>query len=128
MQKKKTNEQISNLINLCKYRDWDISLRYDGSEYIKGRKESTQPYVQIQFDAPDSFTGVVERQYCRKWKLSYYMTDSEIVRTVYKAIEAAVLHEMQEEFKFMDEPIFRPHYDVYELHILSALGAVDRRE
>jgi hypothetical protein len=117
-QEKKSYLDIEVLIDNIKYRDWDIVLRMDGD----------RPYVQIQFDAPDSFTGVVERQYCRKWMLSYYMTDSEIVRTVYKALEAAVLHEFQEDFRFMEEPIFRPHYDVFALARLSMSNAVDRRK
>lgn len=112
------NSYIEKLVSQCKYKDWDIVVRYDDN----------RPYIQIQFDAPDSFTGVVERQYCRKWMLSRYMTDSEIVRTVYKAIEAAVLHEMQEDFRFKGEPVFRPHYDIYELEKLSKTGAVDRRK
>ena len=116
-QQKITDDYIKGLIANIKYRDWDIVFRKDGE----------RPYIQIQFDAPDSFTGVVERQYCRKWMLSYYMTDSEIVRTVYKAIEAAVIHEMQEDFRFMNQPIFRPHYDIYELLKISKAGAVDKR-
>ena len=118
MQKKKELFEIEALLDNVEYKDWDIVLRMDGD----------RPYLQIQFDAPDSFTGVVERQYCRKWMLSYYMTDSEVVRTAYKAIEAAVLHELQEDFRFMEEPIFRPHYDVFALARLSMAGNVDRRE
>lgn len=127
MQPEKTNDEIKKLIDNCKYKDWDIVLRFDGTIYVHGKATLDQPYVQIQFDAPDSFTKVVERQYCRKWKLSRFMTDSEIVRTVYKAIEAAVLHEMQEDFKFDGESVFRPHYDIYKLLELSKSGAVDKR-
>lgn len=116
-QPKKNVNELRELINKVKYKDWDIVLRYNDDK----------PYIQIQFDAPDSFTKVVERQYCRKWTLSYYMTDSEVIRTAYKAVEAAVIHEMQEDFRFMEEPIFRPHYDVYKLLELSRSNAIDKR-
>ena len=77
--------------------------------------------------APDSFNGKVETQYCRKWMLSYWMTNSEIVRTAYKAIEAAVLHEMQEDFRYKSEPIYRPHIDVEALYADSKLMRIDKR-
>jgi hypothetical protein len=112
-----TTSTIERLISEIKYKDWDIVLRYD----------KLRPYIQVQFNAPDAFTGEVERQYCRKWMLSYYMTDSEVVRTAYKAVEAAVLHELQEDFRFVGEPIYRPHFDVYELCELSKANKVDKR-
>ena len=73
------------------------------------------PYIQIYFVAPDTDTGKMEDQWCRKWNLQYTMCDSEIIRTAYKAAEAAFIHELQETFRFMDTPIFSPHTDVYEL-------------
>ena len=113
----KTNFEIQLILDNISYKDWDIVFREEGA----------RPYLQIQFMAPDSFTGVVERQYCRKWMLSRFMTDSEVVRTAYKAIEAAVLHEMQEDFRYNGEPIFRPHMDVEDLWQLSASDKVDKR-
>ena len=111
------NFEIQNLLRNISYKDWDIVFREEGA----------RPYLQIQFMAPDSFTGVVERQYCRKWMLSRFMTDSEIVRTAYKAIEAAVIHELQEEFKFLSEPVYRPHIDVMALHEISKQNRIDKR-
>ena len=114
----KTNFEIQLLLENIAYKDWDIVFREEGA----------RPYLQIQFMAPDSFTGVVERQYCRKWMLSRFMTDSEIVRTAYKAIESTVLHELQEDFRFMDEPVYRPHFDIYEFVKLSRQNKIDKRD
>ena len=114
----KTNTDFRNILTNISYRDWDIVFR----------DERAIPYLQIQFDAPDSFTGVVERQHCRKWMLSRFMTDSEIVRTAYKAIEAAIIHEMQEDFRFHGESVYRPHVDIYALLELSTENRIDKRE
>ena len=114
----KSNFEIQTLLANVSYKDWDIVFREEGA----------RPYLQIQFMAPDSFTGVVERQYCRKWMLSRFMTDSEVVRTAYKAIEAAVIHEMQEDFRFLGEPVFRPHFDIMALHAISVENKVDKRQ
>lgn len=113
----KTNWEIQSLLSQIEYKDWDIVFREEGA----------RPYLQIQFMAPDSFTGVVEKQYCRKWMLSRFMTDSEIVRTAYKAIEAAVIHEMQEDFRFMKQPVYRPHMDIYAMLELSEAKRIDKR-
>jgi hypothetical protein len=116
--KAKTNWEIQEILDLISYRDWDIVFREEGA----------RPYLQIQFMAPDCFTGIPERQYCRKWMLSRFMTKSEIVRSAYKAIEAAVLHELQEEFKFIGEPVYRPHIDVMALWEISRNNRIDKRD
>ena len=117
-QPEKSNKEIQLILDGVSYRDWDIVLRMDGN----------RPYIQVQFDAPDSFTGVVERQYCRKWMLSRFMTDSEIVSTAYKALKTAVEHEFNEDFRFMGEPVFRPHMDIHALWELSNQQRIDKRE
>lgn len=73
------------------------------------------PYLQIVFEAPDAETGEPEMQYCRKWTLQYTMCDTEIVRTAYKAAEAAVIHELQESFRFQGARVFDPHLDINAL-------------
>lgn len=112
-----TNKEVENIISKVKFRNWDVLVRYDGP----------RQFLQVQFDAPDSFTGVMAHQYCRKWMLSPYMTETELVRTAYKAVEAAVLHEAQEDFRYMDEAVYRPHFDIKELWKLSNEHKVEHR-
>lgn len=101
--------ELEKVISYITYKDWTISIRLDNN----------RPYIQISFQGRNISRGIevgpVVEQRCRKWMLSYYMTDTEIVKTVYKAVEAAVLHEMQEQFLFLDAPIYNPHIDVKEL-------------
>jgi hypothetical protein len=40
------------------------------------------------------------------------MIKDEIIQTAYKAVEAAVLHEMRESFKYRGRAIFDPHISV----------------
>ena len=96
---------IKNLVSRIKCGDFKFVV----DEY-KGA-----PFLQIVFDAPDTNTGDIEPQYCRKWTLQYAMCDSEIVRTAYKAALAAFEHECQEQFRFCNEAIFSPHTDVHQL-------------
>ena len=90
--------------------------------------------LQIQFDAFDNVEqpgtlGVLRqlvRQFCRIWPLQVTMCDSEVVRTAWKAAEAATMHELEERFTFQEEMIFCPHMNVHELVKLREKGNVDQ--
>ena len=110
----RTLEQI---VALCKFKDWDIVYR----------EKDDVPYLQVQFNAKDCITGVVERQHCRKWMLSHHMCESEVVRTAFKAVSTAMQHEVEEYFKLGGEPIYRPHFDVWSLFNLSQNNRIDKR-
>lgn len=51
----------------------------------------------------------------RKWRLSPFMTDGEVVQTAFKAVMTFVEHETREHFTFQGKAIFGPHLDIYEL-------------
>lgn len=63
----------------------------------------------------------------RKWRLSEYMTKSEVVNTVFMAYMAWQEHETRESFHYKGQPIYSPHYDVDALVELSAAGKFDVR-
>jgi hypothetical protein len=78
-------------------------------------------FLQVTFAANDIDTGRFKVQQGRKWRVSYYCCKSEFVRTAYKAFEAAVLHEMQENFKYRGRSIYGPHIDPDALWEASAI-------
>jgi hypothetical protein len=69
-------------------------------------------------------TGEVKLQKCRKWYLSSHACESEIIRTAYKAIEAAELHELQENFIYCGQRIFDPHLNLTDLAAAIGLGGI----
>lgn len=73
------------------------------------------PYLQIVFTAPCSLTGKMKEQICRKWILQDTMSTSEVVRTAFKAFNAAYNHEAAEEFHYKGVAIYSPHTDVESL-------------
>ena len=89
------------IISHVKYRDWTLKVGQDGDRC----------YLQVVFYEEDSITGKVEQQSCRKWMLSEHMVAQEVIRTAYKAIEAATLHEMSENFRYKGRAIYGPHID-----------------
>lgn len=75
----------------------------------------------------DNVTGEAYPWRGRKWKLSRHMTNSEVVQTAFMATMAAVEHETREQFLYKGQPIFDPHYDIEQLHLLRMTAALDKR-
>jgi len=105
----KTRKEIEEIINKITYKQgWEIRLIDKAPDTF---------LVQVRFMAPDTFnpSGPAELQACRKWFVSVYSTESEIIRTVYLAICQAEQHEIDETFKFNGARVFNPHIDLVKL-------------
>lgn len=100
-----TLESIKDTIAKCSFNEWTFRV---------GVTDNT-PYLQVLFVDKDRITGEEEIQRCRKWQLSYYMVTSELIRTAFKAVEAAMQHEVEEAFKYNGARIYNPHLDLEEL-------------
>jgi hypothetical protein len=91
-----------------------LTVAYDKIHGIAGRI-----FLQVTYDAPCTKSGELQNWNGRKWYLSGYMTDDEIVKTAYCAFEAAVKHEIMEGFKFDGIIVFNPHINYLELLKIS---------
>lgn len=99
-------EMVQELVDRIEYRDWEFRVVGNPSDY----------YLQIWFYDPD--TG--EHWSGRKWRLSKFMTESEVVGTCFKAALTCEEHECRERFKFMGRAVYGPHIDVFALHGVAA--------
>lgn len=97
-------ERARAIIADVRFRDWQFVIR-----------DEPVPLLMVAFDAPDTMTGEPTRQYGRMWMLHDGMTDSAIVYTAWKAVEAAVEHEAREDFQYKGRRIIGPHTDVEAL-------------
>jgi hypothetical protein len=100
-----TLSKAREFIKQVQFRDWTFVVESDGPSF----------YLQVVFNAPDLTTGKVENWTSRKWRLSAYMTKSELVATALKAVLTAVEHEAREAFLYQGHAIFGPHHDVDSL-------------
>lgn len=112
---KTTLEDFQNILGKVSYRfseDWKIEVHgVERTPY--GKASHAAFYLQVVFFGKDARSGGSRvEQRCRKWQLSPYMTDTEVVVTAFKAVLAAEEHECREKFKYKDQPIFSPHLDV----------------
>lgn len=97
--------------------------------YGRWRVEVYQPYdvpelryLQVHFFDQD---GALQTG--RKWRLSQYMTKSELVQTAFKAVMTAEEHEARERFRYKGQKVFSPHFDVEELVQLASQNKFDVR-
>lgn len=85
------------------------NVRYKAGWDLRIGRSDGRWFLQWRFDGPCAVTGVVEEQACRKWWLSEFMTDGELVQTAFMAAIAAEEHECREFFLYRGRRIFGPH-------------------
>lgn len=100
-----------------------ISLEVLGIQFFiiveKDKIHGGRIYVQVYYEAPCTNTGEVQDWKGRKYYLSDFMTEDEVVKTCYVAFEQAVKHEVMEGFKFDGVILFNPHVNFRELLKIS---------
>lgn len=97
--------ELGEILDDVRYKNWTYRVTEKGDGWN----------FQWVFMAPCSLTGKVEEQRSRKWYVSPWAAKSEVVRTVYKAIIAAEMHEIDENFFYKGAAIYDPHRDVEAL-------------
>ena len=96
-----TLPRVQSIVNNIRYKDWRLILGIDG----------TRLYIQWSFRARNwSLPGHPMHSWTsRKWHLSAYMTESEVVQTALKAAITAEDHEAREAFHYLGLRPFQPH-------------------
>lgn len=98
--------------------EFTLLVEYD-KKYTRFRGGVQPPegriYLQVQYQAPCTKTGVHGTWKGGKYYLSSHMTPDEIVKKAYVAFEAAVKHEIMEGFKVDGKILFNPHVNFEEL-------------
>lgn len=74
-------------------------------------------YLQVEMlgDGTHTWRG-------RKWGVSFWFTESEVVQTALKAVLTFLEHEAREGFLYKSKAVFNPHIDIDSL-----LEVADRR-
>lgn len=95
----KRNEIIS-VINNIKYKDWSFDLQ-----------EKNDGYNLQAILSNGEKSG--------KWYISPHISKSELVQRCFLCVSQAEEHETRKSFKYKDESIFNPHFNVDDLVKLS---------
>lgn len=93
--------------------------KISSSDFNQTTKDVGRIFLQVIYKAPCTKTGDINEWSGRKYYLSDYMTDDEIVKTAYVAFESAIKHEIMEGFKVDGIILFNPHINFEELLKIS---------
>jgi hypothetical protein len=118
--------RVRNLIKRISFKCFDLEIKlmahhdmiHKPSDDLHSYKEP-RIYIQGTYQATCNKTGKFELWTGRKWYLSEYMTDDEIIKTCYVACEAVVKHEIMEGFKVDNIILFNPHVSYEKLLEIS---------
>lgn len=119
-QKRKSIDEVQAVLNEVQFMDWEVRLMEKGDGYLL-------QWIFMDVDVENPTAGRVP-QHCRKWYVSPYSTDTEIVETAWKAVKIAMEHEVREKFMFRGRRIFSPHFDINALVSLCDKQAYDVRD
>lgn len=118
------SDLLSRVTLRCLEKDFTININKDErywkpiSRMGNGEKES-RTYIQISYESMCNKTHTVDTWKGRKFYLSEYMTQDEVIKTAYAAFEAAIKHEVMEGFKVDGIILFNPHINFEELLLIS---------
>lgn len=76
-------------------------------------------YLQVEYSSPCTKDADYKVWKGRKWYLSEYMLDNEIIFTAYSAYKMCVEHEIMETFKVDNIILVNPHVDYTQLLAIS---------
>ena len=105
-QKAKTTEEIKEIIARCAFKD---------RHFVLLTPPNGELFLQLRYLEEDVESGVPEWQHGRKWRLSRFMTTSEIAQTAFKAVITSQEHVAREFFTYKGVNVYSPHYDVERL-------------
>lgn len=84
-------------------------------------------YIQVRYFEKDVDTGIEARQHARKWYISPWATETEVVETAYAALCRSALHVVGEHFQYKGRRIYSPHLDVNARLALCESKSFDTR-
>lgn len=96
---------IIKILSKIEYKNWRF--------YVEDRHDCMT--LQIVFNDTCVLSGREVTQYCRKWFISKHMTDNEVIRTAFMAVEKAEFHELCEKFKYKGVSINNPHINLEKI-------------
>lgn len=119
---RQTASSITRIIDQIAYPGLKIELAVEVEHSRRSSLRVTCP------DGTCNVTGKPLPWNGRWWRLSYHMTDTEVVLTAFKAILTALEHEAREKFTFKGQAVLDSHIDINELVRLRAEGKTDGRD
>ena len=75
-------------------------------------EDDAGPYIQLWYREADIYNGVMAEQLGRKWYIEGWWGETEVVKTIYAAVQVSDEHRRREHFRLDGYAIFSPHIPV----------------
>ena len=114
----KTIEEVKAIVEGVQFMDRTFRVLPKGDGYL----------LQLQYMEADIHTGKEELQSSRKWYISPYATESEIVETAFACVQRSMLHVIGEHFLYKGRRVYSPHFLIEERLNLCDQNNFDSRD
>lgn len=98
----KTLDEVKAIVESVKFNDRVFRVLTKGDGFL----------VQLQYWEEDIDTGKMELQRARKWYVSPYSTETEIVETCFGACRRSMDHVLKEHFTYKGRRVYSPHFNI----------------
>jgi len=104
-QPRKTRAEIEAILNQIEFMDRHFRLLRKGTGFLL-----QIVYYEADVDDPTSTKPVIQK--ARKWYVSPFSTETEIVETAFKACRVSMDHVLKEHFLYRGHRVYSPHFDI----------------
>ncbi len=104
-QRKYTLKQIENLLKKVSFMDRKFLVMEKGDGFLL-----QMSYMEMDVDEPEK--GVCEQK-TRKWYVSPFSTETEIVESCWAMVCRSQMHVAGEHFTYNGKRVYSPHFDVH---------------
>lgn len=119
-QPKLNQEQIQAIVDKVKFMDRTFRVLVKGDGFLLQMQ-----YMEADVTKPGSEPVL---QGTRKWYVSPWATESEIVETAWACVQRSALHVAAEHFSYKGERVYSPHFDVNARIDMCVHDEFDSRE
>jgi hypothetical protein len=104
-QPRKTLQEIKTIVGRISFMDRQFRI----TERNRGFMLQIE-YYETDVDDPSNLEPVLQR--ARKWYISAYSTETEIVETAFKACRVSMDHVLKEHFLYQGRRVYSPHFTI----------------
>ncbi len=102
MAAKKSLADFQDILSQIQFLDRKFTVQQKGDGFL----------LQLSYIEKDIYTDKPSVQKSRKWYLTAFATESEIVDTAYAACVRSMRHVTKEHFLYQNRRVFSPHFDI----------------
>lgn len=119
-QHRMTRQEVARIIDQVRFMDRKFRLLEKGDGFLVQMR-----YLEADVEHPEKGLQI---QATRKWYVSPYMTESEVLETVWAMVQRSQLHVASEHFTYKGKRVYSQHFSVKARLTACEQGCFDVRQ